>query len=95
MLTIISFLVFGIILGFLLKRKKALIQASKKLTDWTICLFLFFFGLSAGGNKAIMNNFTTVGIVSLALAIGGILGSVFLSYFVYKYLFKNKNERQF
>ncbi len=90
MLIIISFLIFGIILGFLLKRKKILIQTSKKLTDWTICLFLFFFGLSIGGNKAIINNFTTVGITSLVLAVGGIFGSIFLSYFVGKYLFEKQ-----
>ena len=86
MLIIISFLVFGIMLGFLLRRRESLVQISKKLTDWTICLFLFFFGLSVGGNKEIIDNFTAVGMVSLILAIGGISGSIFFSYFVYKYL---------
>ena len=77
---------FGIMLGFLLKKKDGLVQISKKLTDWTICLFLFFFGLSVGGNKEIIDNFTAVGMVSLVLAVGGISGSILFSYFVYKYL---------
>lgn len=94
MLVIILFLISGIFLGFLLKENKNIIQLSEKLTNWSIYLFLFFFGLSVGSNKTITNNFVTLGVQALILAIGGIVGSVFFSYFFYKYFLKEgKNEK--
>lgn len=93
MLTIILFLIFGIILGVLLKEKKGIIQISEKLTNFSIYLFLFLFGLSVGSNKTIINNFATLGKEALILAIGGVLGSIFISLFVYQYFFEDKNAK--
>lgn len=90
MLSIIFCLILGILLGFLTREKRKILQISEKLADGIIYLFLFFFGLLIGSNKIIIENFLKLGIQSLVLAIGGISGSVFISFLLFKFLFKNE-----
>lgn len=90
MFGIIFCLILGILIGLLFKEKQAIVQISEKLSDWVIYLFLFFFGLLIGNNKVIVENFLKLGIQSLILAVGGIVGSVVLSFFLFKFLFKNE-----
>lgn len=94
MLIIIILLISGMLVGFLLRKNKRIINPIDKLTNWAICLFLLFVGISVGSNKKIINNIGTIGTNAIVLALGAVIGSVLLSYIVYLFYFKRtKNEK--
>ena len=86
----ISLLIFGVIIGFLLNKKKKLIKIFGRLTDLSIFLLLFFLGVSVGMNREIISNFQNIGLQSFLITIAATAGSVLISYFVYLLFFKNK-----
>ena len=92
MMEILIIMSAGIILGFILRKKRYIIKLFDKLTSLSIYLLLFLLGLSIGNNELIINQFGQVGINAIALALSGIGGSVILSYFVYK-LFKGDEQK--
>ncbi len=88
MLTVITLLTLGILLGFLLSNKEKIIGYVDQLTNWSIYLLLFLLGISVGVNEKIIKNFGEIGIKATILTAGAILGSVVISYFTYKLFLK-------
>ncbi len=88
MVEILIIMFSGIVLGFIFRKKRSLITAADKLAGWSIYLLLFLLGLSIGNNELIINNFGQIGFNSIMLTFSGISGSVILSFFAYKFLFK-------
>jgi len=82
----------GIVLGYILRSKEKLIKVSNKATLWVIFILLFFMGISVGSNSKVMQNLDTIGLRGLQLATVAILGSVLLSWIVYKLAFKPKEQ---
>lgn len=82
----------GIALGLISRNKHKLVSLNNKSTLWVIFLLLFFMGISVGKNNDIMNNLDTIGLRGLQLAFVAVLGSVVLSWFVYKAFFNNKSN---
>ncbi len=93
MYTIIIILVFGLLVGFFIRRKKKIIRFSDKLLMISIYLLLFLLGISIGKNSDIIGNFPRIGLKAIALTVGGILGSCVVSLFIYKFFFVVKNEK--
>lgn len=96
MLTVILIMAAGMVVGYFLRSRKKLLQLSNKSTLWVIFILLFFMGISVGSNSDVMNNLDTIGIRGLQLALVTILGSVFLSWVVYRFVIKpneSNNER--
>jgi len=92
MIEILVIMSAGIILGFILRKKKYIIMLFDKLTNLSIYLLLFLLGLSIGSNEIIIKQFGQIGINAILLALAGISGSVILSYFVYKF-FKSDEQK--
>jgi len=88
MLTVITLLTLGILLGFLLSNKEKIIGCVDQLTNWSIYLLLFLLGISVGVNGKIIKNFGEIGIKATILTAGAMLGSVVISYFTYKLFLK-------
>jgi len=88
MLTVITLLTLGILLGFLLSNKEKIIGYVDQLTNWSIYLLLFLLGISVGVNEKIIKNFGEIGIKATILTAGAIFGSVVISYFTYKLFLK-------
>jgi uncharacterized membrane protein YbjE (DUF340 family) len=86
----ISLLIAGIGIGLLLQKHKGVIKVTAKLTDLSIFLLLFFLGVSVGMNEQIISNFQKIGLQSLFITIAATLGSVFISFLVYKLFFKSR-----
>jgi len=84
----IGLLVAGIILGVFIRDYKAIIKVSARLTDGSIFLLLFFLGISVGMNEQIISNFQKIGLQSFAITILATMGSILVSYLVYKIFFK-------
>ena len=87
MFTVIGIMFGGVILGYFF-RKKEILQKLGTPINYTICLLLFFLGISVGGNKEIINNLPSLGGQALLLAFAGTSGSVIAAWIVYKIFFK-------
>ncbi len=85
----IGLLVAGVVLGIFIRNYKKLISLSAKLTDGAIFLLLFFLGISVGMNDQIISNFQKIGLQSFVITILATLGSLFVSYIVYRIFFKS------
>ena len=92
MIEILVIMFAGIVLGFILRKKKSLITLFDKLTNLSIYLLLFLLGLSIGSNELIITQFDQIGINAILLALSGISGSVILAYFAHKF-FKRDEKR--
>jgi uncharacterized membrane protein YbjE (DUF340 family) len=93
MLTVVAIMALGIAVGIALRSKPKLIAISDKLTMWAIFLLLFLLGLAIGANEVIVKNLPLLGLQALAIAIGGVVGSVLLAWVAYRLWFKSKNNR--
>ena len=88
MFTVLALMATGVALGFLLKNKVKIIKLVDPAISIAIYILLFLLGVSVGKNETIINNLDTLGVQALILTVGGVGGSVVLSYFVYKIFFK-------
>lgn len=87
MFEIIGLFVFGILIGRLLKNIKVLCRFSSYV-NITVCLLIMVLGISVGANEYVVSEFKKISIISLILAFGGIIGSMFGAAFIGKVLSK-------
>ncbi|OPX28519.1 MAG: hypothetical protein B1H06_03125 [Candidatus Cloacimonas sp. 4484_143] len=93
MIVVLLFLTAGIISGYFLKDHTNIIKISDKLLSWSIYLLLFLLGISVGSNQEIISNFDKIGFQAIILSIAGVIGSIVIAFFVYKFFFLPKNEK--
>ncbi|HRG03243.1 MAG TPA: LysO family transporter, partial [Paludibacteraceae bacterium] len=74
MFIVLSFMLAGIIVGYLLRSKK--IRFFQGLIITLIWLLLFLLGLEIGANKEVVSQFGKLGLEAFIIAAGGTLGSV-------------------
>ena len=92
MIITISIMLLGILVGVLSRYQPNIIKVSSKLTDISIYLLLLFLGISVGANEQVWKSLSTIGLTALTISLTGVIGSVIVSFFVYKFFFE-KNER--
>jgi NhaP-type Na+/H+ or K+/H+ antiporter len=78
----------GIMLAHFLRSNKAVPDVAGKATTWSVCLLVFFLGVSIGGNATVMHALGTLGIQALVLSTGGVVGSVLVSTLVSRWFFE-------
>jgi uncharacterized membrane protein YbjE (DUF340 family) len=94
MIKILIFFAVGAVLGFFMRHRKKLLKIVDKLLEYSIYLLLFSLGVSVGINQEIVENIHRYAQHALILALGGILGSIVIAYFVYKFFFgENRREK--
>ena len=89
MLSVLLFLISGIVGGIILRKFSWLPKLTERFITITIYLLLFTLGIKAGADKNITSQLQTLGITALLISSFAITGSVFLVWFVFKYFFKN------
>ncbi|MEY1640171.1 LysO family transporter [Tenuifilum osseticum] len=89
MITVVSIMAGGMLLGFLIRAKQRIVSGNEKLITYAIYLLLFMMGVSIGSNEQIMNSLSTLGIVALIVSMGAIIGSILTGFVVFKLFFKN------
>ena len=93
MYTVIIIMTIGMIIGFFIRNineKKNIAKPLNYIISGLIFLLLFFLGILVGTNETIINNLDIIGIKALVLTIGAVCGSIFVSYFTYKFFFKER-----
>ncbi len=93
MFTVVLIMAAGMLAGFLLRKQKKLISISEKLVMWAIYLLLFLLGVAIGMNDHILERFAEMGLLALAITIGGVAGSIFMGWLVFAFLFTPKSGR--
>jgi len=94
MVLITIFLVSGIIIGFLLRKKDKALFVADRITKIFIYILLLFLGISFGTNKQVLSNLSRFGLEAIVISLSGVIGSIIVSYLVYKYLFKEKRNEE-
>ena len=79
----------GIILGILMRKHERVIHTADRIMNWSIYSLLFLLGLSVGVNETIIKNIHTIGVRALVLTVGAVLGSIFVSYIVNRFFFRD------
>ena len=92
MFIVMAVMVTGIIVGHLLRKKKAIFPIIGKINMWIIFLLLFTMGLSTGHNQEIMNNLTGLGAKAIIIGIVSTCGSILAATLLYHYLFKDSKK---
>lgn len=76
MIMVIAIVMVGALIGFLVRRKRALLRWINILTNVAIYALLLLLGISVGSNRAIILNLGSIGIKALALSVAAIAGSI-------------------
>ncbi len=90
MFTVLTLMAIGIIIGFTIQDKAKIVKAIDPMINIAIYALLFLLGISVGTNEIIISNLDTLGAQALLLTLGGVMGSVVLAFFTYKFFFKTK-----
>lgn len=88
MFTVISFMLGGVVIGALL-RKRDCSWTSKAITV-LIWLLLFLLGVEVGGNKKIIAALPVLGLDAFAISVASTIGSCFCAWLLWKYIQKRR-----
>jgi uncharacterized membrane protein YbjE (DUF340 family) len=92
MLTIIGLFALGVLAGYFIRHKEKWIKKVEPVTGWAIYALLFLLGLSVGANPQILRNLNQIGLQAILISLGGVTGSITLSWLVYQFYFKTNKE---
>ncbi len=88
-MSILLFLVAGVMLGHLFRTKTAILAVADKATIWSVFLLVFLLGVSVGANQTVIHALGGLGLQALVLSLGGIAGSVLASCLVSRAFFES------
>lgn len=84
----------GILIEYILRNIRAIPALVSKINIYIIFLLLFVMGLSVGSNPQVIQGLGTLGLLGIAISVVSIAGSVFLSWIVYRHLFKKEDDQR-
>lgn len=90
MFSIIFTAILGTAVGYLLRRFRGLQRINISIT-LTICLMLFFLGVSVGENRLLMKNFLSFGLQAALIAGLGLAGSVLAAWALERWFFRKED----
>jgi len=77
---ILVVLVLGMVCGYLVRARQRVVRCADRLMVWTVYALLFFLGVSVGIDQEIVGRLGEFGVQALVLAVGGMAGSVAVTY---------------
>ena len=92
MLSIFSFILLGIAVGYFI-RNKTYSRHVGSIINIIIIVLLFFLGIAVGANKQIVENFASIGFDAFAIALAATLGSILCAWFIFNRFFKNRQNK--
>ncbi len=90
MFLVISFMIIGILVGVFLNNK--LFDKISLVITILIWLLLFLLGIEVGSNKELIENLGEIGIDAFLITIGAVMGSVLLSWTLWKAIHRKKTS---
>lgn len=90
-ITIISLMLTGVLLGYAARRKN--LRFIQRIITILIWILLFLLGTEVGHNKAIINGLHTIGLEALVITLAGVAGSILASWGLWIYINKKRNTK--
>jgi uncharacterized membrane protein YbjE (DUF340 family) len=91
MFTVIGFMLGGMCIGYLLRRKSlSWIQEFITVLIW---LLLFILGIEVGGNRRIIDGLGTIGFEALIMTVSFVVGSCVFAWMLWYILYKRKEGK--
>ena len=87
MIEILVIMAAGMVIGYLLRQKKAIFAVIDRIVMGIIFLLLFVLGISVGLNETVVNNIHIIGIKAVVLTLGAVAGSVTCCWVAWKLFF--------
>ena len=84
----------GVLIGYILRNIRAIPALVSEINIYIIFLLLLVTGLSVGSNPQVIQGLGTLGLLGIAISVVSIAGSVFLSWIVYRHLFKKEDDQR-
>jgi uncharacterized membrane protein YbjE (DUF340 family) len=93
MTIIFAMLALGAVIGHRYKGNKYVIKYIHIVSFWSVLILLFLLGFAVGQNELITSNLHKIGLKSLVLSIGTVLGSSVMSMIVYRKYFRQEEKK--
>lgn len=92
MWSIVVALALGVIIGWSDILPKGIFAWTSRISMVGLVVLLFSMGLSIGSNSMILGSLDTLGLKAFLLALGSIIGSVFLAWFLQQRIFRGESK---
>ncbi len=93
MFTVIGIIIVGVLIGLFIRSPKAPALFAK-LLNIIVYVLLTAMGIMVGGNETIVRNLSTIGLQAFTITAGALAGSMAFAYIIYRYLFKEREEKR-
>ena len=91
MLIVVSLMLWGIAVGYMLRNKNTRIVS--RIITVLIWLLLFLLGIEVGSNPRIVMGMQTLGIEALVLTIGGAVGTILCAWLLWIYVSRKEASK--
>ena len=91
MLIVVSLMLCGIAVGYMLRNKNTRIVS--RIITVLIWLLLFLLGIEVGSNPRIVDGMQTLGIEALVLTIGGAVGTTLCAWLLWIYVSRKEARK--
>jgi Kef-type K+ transport system membrane component KefB len=93
MIIVFTMLVIGAVIGHYYRGNKYVIRYIHIVSFWSVLILLFLLGFAVGQNELITSNLHKIGLKSLVLSIGTVVGSSLMSMLVYRKYFMTEKDK--
>lgn len=91
MFTVISLMLGGMCIGFLLRRQQ--FSWIHRVITTLIWILLFLLGVEVGGNRQIIEGLATLGLEAFSITIAAVIGSCMAAWVLWYLLYKKKGGK--
>lgn len=89
-LSILALLIAGIPVGFVLRRRKKVLQAADKIVGFSVYALLFLLGAGLGANDSLMAQLSDMSYAAVIITCGAFVGSALAAGLTFKMFFAEK-----
>ncbi|NLT94328.1 MAG: lysine exporter LysO family protein [Clostridia bacterium] len=90
---IVGALALGVLVGYSDILPNGIFKWNNRITMVGLAVLLFTMGISIGSNNEIISNLDTLGLKAFLLALGSVIGSIFLAWFLQNNFFRGGDKR--
>lgn len=94
MVEILVIMAAGMLIGYLLRQKRALFAVIDRIVMAVIFLLLFVLGISVGLNETVVGSIHIIGIKAVILTIGAVAGSIGCCWLAWRLFFAETFVRE-
>ena len=91
MLVVVVIMLCGIAVGYLVRKRNT--RFIHHVITVLIWLLLFLLGIEVGSNPHIVKGIQTLGLEALLLTVGGAIGTIILSWLLWKYVSRKEASK--